>query len=123
MRKEIRVAVGVGLLGVVASCSSGRMEPAAQPMAATPASSFDQTVSPFLTTYCTGCHSGAEPRAGVELTFADEAAAREKASSDGEFWGRVAGMVEEGTMPPGFAPSHPTDDERAAFVAWANTMN
>jgi uncharacterized membrane protein len=121
MTKSFYVAAGAVLLqGMVAGCSSGQMEPAAQPMAAAPASSFDQTVSPFFTTYCTGCHSGADARAGVQLTFANEAETQERASADADFWGRVAGALEEGRMPPAFAPSHPTDEERATIVEWIN---
>ena len=120
MRKELYVVLAALLPMAVAGCSSGQAEAMGGPMAATPSSSFDQTVSPFLTTYCAGCHSGADARDGVDLAFANEADARAR---NAQFWGRVAGVVERGQMPPRFSNQQPTDDERAAFVEWASGVN
>jgi len=121
MRRGLYIVAGAVLLqGAVASCSSGGMAPAPASTGEAPASMFEATISPLFATYCTDCHSGSDAPAGIELTFASEAAAREKAATDESFWGQVAAAIEEGRMPPSFREAQPTDPERAALVEWIN---
>src|SRR4051812_23400529 len=65
----------------------------------------------FLDSYCIACHAGAKPAGEIVLSFKDEAAAREKADVDPEFWSAVSRMVATREMPPEKAKKKPTDDE------------
>ena len=113
MKKGWYVMAGaIVLQGTLTSCSSGGAAPA-EGMAAS--ATFDQTVSPFFTTYCTRCHSGDDPPAGIVLAFASEEAAL---AADEAFWDRVSMMIEGGQMPPSFAQPQPSAAERAALVEW-----
>lgn len=81
---------------------------------------FDKHISPLLTRYCSGCHGGKSPRAGVRLEFANEAEARKIATTESDFWSRVAAEVSTKQMPPSIAAKKPTDEERTLLVEWLN---
>jgi mono/diheme cytochrome c family protein len=75
-------------------------------------------VKAVLDAYCIACHAGAKPAGEIVLAFADEAAAREKAEGDPEFWRDVARMVSTREMPPSKAKARPGDAERALLSNW-----
>jgi mono/diheme cytochrome c family protein len=79
---------------------------------------FDTHIGPLLTKYCSGCHGGESPPAGVRLHLANEEAAREIATAEPDFWSRVATEVSTKQMPPASARTSPTDAERTLLVAW-----
>lgn len=78
------------------------------------ASSFTARVQPLLKTYCTECHAGAKPKAGVQLSGPRTA---EQLAAERDQWFRVLDALESGTMPPK-DEKQPTPAERAALVAW-----
>ena len=55
---------------------------------------FSGTIKPIFTKYCTGCHSGAAPTGGINLTLYTDASGVAKS-------GRLVGAI---THAPGFAP-------------------
>ena len=79
---------------------------------------FDTDIAPLFNRYCTGCHSGAQPKADIMLKFKDENDARSRMATNDEFWDKVAGMVQGNQMPPEPVKNRPTDDERKLLVTW-----
>jgi mono/diheme cytochrome c family protein len=71
--------------------------------------SFARQVAPLLSKYCTGCHGGTKPKAGVALdVYRDEAAAVRNA----KVWQRVLAALRAGDMPPASKPKpSPADIE------------
>ncbi|MEN9575496.1 MAG: hypothetical protein RL514_3351 [Verrucomicrobiota bacterium] len=78
------------------------------------ASTFTSRVQPLLKTYCTECHAGAKPKAGIQLSGARTT---DHLVTERDQWFRVLDQVEAGTMPPK-DEKQPTPTERAALVAW-----
>ncbi|HWQ31407.1 MAG TPA: DUF1592 domain-containing protein [Blastocatellia bacterium] len=64
--------------------------------------------------YCVQCHSGAAPKAGVNLA---QMLAADSVSENFREWEKVAGVLEQKTMPPKAMPQ-PDDATRAHAVAW-----
>ena len=67
-----------------------------------------------LKTYCTECHAGAKPKAGIQLSGARTI---EQLAAERDHWFHVLDALEAGTMPPK-DEKQPTPTERAALVAW-----
>ena len=78
------------------------------------ASTFSARVQPLLKTYCTECHAGAKPKAGIQLSGARTT---DQLATERDHWFRVLDALEAGTMPPK-DEQQPTPAERAALVAW-----
>jgi Protein of unknown function (DUF1592)/Protein of unknown function (DUF1588)/Protein of unknown function (DUF1585)/Protein of unknown function (DUF1587)/Cytochrome C oxidase, cbb3-type, subunit III len=78
------------------------------------ASNFSSRVQPLLKTYCTECHAGAKPKAGIHLSGPRTA---DQLATERDQWFRVLDALEAGTMPPKDEPQ-PKPAERAALVAW-----
>src|SRR3989338_6078091 len=107
MRKVSLLGFGAVLLqGTVMGCSSLRVQPGTAD-----AIHFETDVSPLLTKYCTGCHSGPNAPAAITLAFENEEEAGRKAVTEDDFWSRVATNVSSKQMPPPWAPSKPSDKE------------
>ena len=77
-------------------------------------SSFQARVQPLLKTYCTECHAGAKPKAGIQLSGPRTA---DQLAAERDHWFRALDALEAGTMPPKDEPQ-PKPAERAALVAW-----
>ena len=79
---------------------------------------FEQTVRPFVTKYCVGCHSGKAPAAALDLhTFASmDAVVREYPR-----WAAVHDRMAASEMPPKAAPQPPAADSRKV-IAWIETL-
>ena len=79
---------------------------------------FTETVRPFVTKYCAGCHSGASPAGQLDLrgyaTYADVV-------RDYQRWDTVRQRLTAGTMPPKPVPP-PPDAARQSVVAWISAM-
>jgi hypothetical protein len=80
--------------------------------------SFEQTVRPFVATYCTGCHSGSAPAAGFNLkaysTMADVV-------KDLPRWNAVLGRLKAEQMPPKMM-KQPSTEARQAIIAWITAV-
>jgi hypothetical protein len=79
---------------------------------------FAQTVRPFVTKYCVGCHSGQSPAAQLDLksyTTMDDVA------RDHTRWSMVAEKLSARQMPPSPMPQ-PDDRSRQQIVEWIKAM-
>lgn len=79
---------------------------------------FTQTVRPFLTTYCVGCHGKEQPQAQLDFTAYPTMAA---VSQDLGHWFLTHEKLMAKQMPPDGSPQ-PTVGERAAVVAWISAV-
>jgi hypothetical protein len=105
---------------IASGADSAETKPASVDAASTAKPSFSAEVSPLLTTYCVGCHSGEKPPGDVVLQFKDESEARSRAATDMEFWGKVVDELVSKEMPPTRAKRWPTDAERKLLIDWIN---
>lgn len=101
-------------LSLLALWSVGLVGSANVAVAQDAASTFTARVQPLLKTYCTECHAGAKPKAGVQLAGARTA---DQLAAERDHWFRVLDALETGTMPPK-DEKQPSPAERAALVAW-----
>src|SRR5262245_27121626 len=75
---------------------------------------FNQTVRPFLATYCTGCHSGSEPAAGFDLQrYATLASVVE----DFGHWAIMQRKLAARKMPPS-GTKQPPEALRRQVIEW-----
>ena len=75
---------------------------------------FKGHVLPFLKTYCIGCHSGENPKAGISLDGFSTAAAVVK---NRKVFSKAANMLRRREMPPEKEPQPPEAD-RTRVVEW-----
>jgi mono/diheme cytochrome c family protein len=75
---------------------------------------FDQTVLPFLETYCVTCHGQDQPAAQLDISAFGT---MEALLQDGRRWSHVLERLEAADMPPR-AAKQPTSQERRAAVDW-----
>jgi hypothetical protein len=108
--------VAVGTLRVPALSSQA---PPSRPAASSDADLFQTNIKPFLTTYCYGCHRGAEPAAGLDLT---SYATRDAVAADQRRWMLVLARLKAGEMPPGQARQQPTQIQRQSVIDWIQAM-
>jgi len=91
---------------------------AAEPSNSNLEHSFEQTVRPFLATYCVACHSGSAPAANLNLksysTVADVV-------QDLSHWNAVVGRLKAGQMPPK-AMKQPPAETRQQIIDWIQVM-
>jgi hypothetical protein len=79
---------------------------------------FTETVRPFVTKYCAGCHGGSSPAGQLDLRGY---AAYSDVVRDYQRWDIVRQRLTAGTMPPKPVPP-PPDAARQAVVAWISAM-
>ena len=79
---------------------------------------FNDTVHPFLSTYCTECHSGKKPKGDVDLTVYGDS---EAVAKDSRRWETVLEQLDTGTMPPAKAKQPPAE-LRQKVVAWVREV-
>src|SRR4051794_11083231 len=79
---------------------------------------FTQTVKPFLTSYCIGCHSGSTPAAQFDLAPYSTMAAVVR---DYGHWNTVLEKLSAKQMPPK-GLKQPADDTRQAVIDWIEAM-
>ncbi len=75
---------------------------------------FNQTIRPFLTTYCVSCHSGAEPAASFDV---QRYATMESVTEDFGHWALLVRKLETKEMPPK-AAKQPSEEMRRAVIEW-----
>ena len=80
---------------------------------------FTQTVKPFVTTYCAGCHSGATPAAQLDL---HAYSTREAVVQDYPHWALVAERLQAKDMPPKQMPKQPGDEDRRRVIDWIQAV-
>jgi len=100
----------VWLAAVFLTAQSAPAPPRPKPRAATvftPPATFEK--------YCFECHGLTNPQAGLSL---ERLVKDTSIGAHPDNWERVAEMLETEMMPPGDASAFPTDQERAATVAW-----
>ena len=78
-----------------------------------------QTVRPFLATYCTGCHAGAAPKAGLDLQQYSTLASVVR---DHDHWALVLQKLAAGAMPPPTAVTQPPAAARQRVIDWINAV-
>ena len=79
---------------------------------------FAQTVRPFVTTYCVGCHSGSAAPAGLDLKSYSTTA---EVVRDLARWTAVAGRLKSEEMPPK-AMTQPPAELRQQVIAWIQSV-
>jgi hypothetical protein len=81
----------------------------------TPQVSFSGQIVPFVNKYCTRCHGGRKPRAGLNLT---KYRAEESLTRDRALWEKVLHNIRERDMPPDGRrlPSQPEFDQVTRFL-------
>jgi uncharacterized protein DUF1592/uncharacterized protein DUF1588/uncharacterized protein DUF1587/uncharacterized protein DUF1595/uncharacterized protein DUF1585 len=79
---------------------------------------FNQTIRPFVTSYCTGCHSGPEPAASLDL---QRYATMESVVDDFAHWALVQRKLTAKEMPP---PSmkQPPEELRRQVIEWITAL-
>ncbi|MEA2631636.1 MAG: hypothetical protein QOE66_1855, partial [Chloroflexota bacterium] len=76
---------------------------------------FQDTVRPFLGTYCLECHGKDKPKGDLDL---DAYPTMEAVAGDAGRWEIVLEQLETGAMPPAKAKRHPKADLRGEVIAW-----
>ncbi len=76
---------------------------------------FRDVVSPFLKTYCTGCHGGEKPKAKFDLS---PYASLESVANDLGHWKLVLERLREEEMPPEKANKFPDSPLRQRVIDW-----
>ena len=88
---------------------------AAEPDQAALERRLNETVSPFLQTYCHACHGKEKAEAKLDLTAFSSYG---KIAAGFQTWQIVVERLEAGEMPPDDAKRRPMDAERRAVIAW-----
>lgn len=76
---------------------------------------FRDQVTPFVRTYCLGCHGNRKTKGGVNFEPALKAPGNAAFS---QRWKQALANVKAHDMPPEDAQKQPTDAERQTFLAW-----
>src|SRR6476661_9445414 len=79
---------------------------------------FEQTVRPFVATYCAPCHSGSAPAAKFNLAAYST---MPQVVHDLPRWSAVLGRLTTGQMPPKMM-KQPPDELRAKVIAWIQAV-
>ena len=110
MRRSLRLTILLLLLGAGALPWLNAANSAEADLART----FNQTVRPFLTAYCAGCHSGSTPAAGFDL---QRYATMESVVEDFGHWTLVLRKLTAKEMPPG-GMKQPPEALRRQVIEW-----
>src|SRR5262245_19269220 len=81
------------------------------------AAAFSEDIAPFLKRFCTDCHGGTKPKAGLNLARFD---GEESVLRGRKVWARVKEYVEAGEMPPEGKPQ-PGQEAIDRFTGWVTT--
>ena len=80
---------------------------------------FKDKVTPFLNTYCNGCHSSEKNAAGLALDVYTSAAHIKK---DPKVLEAIVRVVEDGSMPPKKGKTHPVKADREMLLKWVSDL-
>jgi hypothetical protein len=115
MRSGFSVIIPLFLMGAVAPLCLGA---AVQPAHSELETGFDQTVKPFVATYCVGCHSGSAPAANFNLkAYSTEA----EVVQDLPRWNSVMGRLKSDQMPPK-GMKQPPPEVKKQVIAWIESV-
>ncbi|MFO0911222.1 MAG: DUF1587 domain-containing protein, partial [Isosphaeraceae bacterium] len=108
-------AVAVGLLSPsVRGAEADEPRRAAAPASAPQLAPYSEVAAPFLTKYCNACHTGAKPKADLNLTNYSDT---ESVLRGRKVWVRIKEAVEAGDMPPEGKPQ-PSEAEVSRLSDW-----
>lgn len=114
MPRPLIVATVVLSMGLRVATAS-----AADPAVATLERSFTDTVQPFLTSYCLGCHGEKKQEGKLDLHGYSSHATVIRQHG---VWELVLERLEAGEMPPDTARRQPRPEERRAVIEWIHSM-
>ena len=114
MRGSALTTIRLLMLGVVLGSSKGTFADYDSDLER----QFAQTVRPFLTAYCTGCHGGSAPAAGFDLRSYSGVAT---VVHDYSRWNVVLEKLAAGAMPPK-AARQPPAESRTAVIGWVRAV-
>jgi hypothetical protein len=109
---------GKGIVWVLVGIAAIPCVRAADPTDAELDRRFSQTVRPFLTSYCIGCHSGASAAAQLDLRSYTSVAA---VTADYPHWNLVMEKLAANEMPPK-TMKQPPAEARAAVIDWVKSI-
>jgi mono/diheme cytochrome c family protein len=110
-----RLSVGFAILLTVLSTRTQAVEPSDQELDR----GLATAVTPFLQTYCQGCHGKEQPKAKLDLTAYGSLAS---IAAGHQPWELVLERLEAGEMPPEEAKRQPTPKERQAVIEWIRSF-
>jgi hypothetical protein len=99
------------------SSTTDSQAPRPSQLAAADNAVYQQSVEPLIQKYCAGCHSGAHPPNGINLSVYPDSTSVVAASS---VWEKVSDNIDAQRMPPAGMP-HPTTAESTQIVSWIAT--
>ena len=115
----IKALCGFTLLLTWTGLAESRVNPDFAALKADAQKSFKDSVTPFVKTYCIGCHGQDRQKVGINfqpaLSNAGDATIAKR-------WKQAAANVKAHDMPPTDAKKQPTDTERQAFLNGINQI-
>src|ERR1700761_8391040 len=115
MRSGFSAFIPLFLIGAVAPLALGA---AVQPTNAELETGFNQTVKPFVATYCAGCHSGSAPAANFNLK---NYSTKAEVVQDLPRWNSVMGRLKSDQMPPK-GMKQPPSEVKKQIIAWIESV-
>src|SRR4051812_15093069 len=76
---------------------------------------FNQTVQPFVQTYCVSCHGGEKPKGDFDIS---RFTSLDSVQKDQQHWGLVLERIRDEEMPPAKAKKFPSAAERKQVIDW-----
>ncbi len=80
---------------------------------------FEETILPFVNTYCVGCHGKEKPKAKFDLS---PYRSLDSVASDFGHWDLVLERLHANEMPPEKAKKHPDQDLRQQVTTWLERL-
>ena len=105
-------------LSLVAPCIAGAATPASNTSASNIDRKFDQTVKPFVSKYCVGCHQGKNAPAQFDLKSYTNAA---MVKDDFAHWSLLSQRLQNKEMPPKPMPAPPAAEVQKV-VEWVREV-
>jgi hypothetical protein len=121
MLRSARLFIALLLLGaalLLPGADALPLQNAANPTDADLARRFNQTVRPFVTTYCAGCHSGPSPAASFDL---QHYTTLESVVADFAHWALVLRKLTAREMPPK-EMKQPPESLRQQVIEWIEAV-
>src|SRR5215470_15622180 len=122
MRRKnlLRLAI-IALMGAIFWLAPWPARRAQQSQMAQRDAGFEQSVRPFLTEHCYGCHNADMKSGGLNLEAYSTVASIVQSGEDRRHWEEVAKRIRAGEMPPKGMP-RPKEAEAQAVVQWIENL-
>jgi mono/diheme cytochrome c family protein len=114
----LRFAGPMVLFALLVPFAAGAAEPAAVPSVEALARDFDQSIRPFVQTYCASCHNPDKPKGDFDLSRYTSV---ETVTQELPRWQLLKERLEASEMPPAKAKKHPSADERTKVIEWVKS--